>query len=119
MSVKRFSMPCFATHGHPLQEDLIGYIIQASDYDALVAQNKKLEEEIVTLKKQLATANKAIPKKAKNGPKFVIRVPIDEDDPDWMIVTDLVTGEPQIFYSQEEADKAGIIFGQYKVEKFK
>jgi 6-phosphogluconolactonase (cycloisomerase 2 family) len=115
---KRYIMPCFVSHKHQLIEDTDGYIIQASDYDTLLVEVQKLKDENASLKKQLEEASKveAKPaKKKKSGPKYVLKVPIDEED--WITVTDLKTEEILTFDSKEEAEKAGLPYGVFKVEK--
>ena len=124
--VKKFTMPCHASHRHGLAEDVNGYIVQASDYDSLYNEKTKLEEKSVLLQKQInelqrkyedleKQKNPKIAKKKKGG--WVVKVPVDEDE--WIYLTDLKTNERMVFETEEEAVKYGALQGVHKVEKIK
>lgn len=132
---KRYTMPCFISHNHGLTEAADGYIVNASDYDLLVEENKKLrlknpptkevdnsglteeilklKEEIAALKRQLAVAKKG----GRKTVKYALKVPMDEDE--WIFVTDVSTEETVTYDTQVEAEEAGKKWGQFKIEKVK
>ena len=134
---KRYIMPCFISHNHGLTESAEGYIVNASDYDLLLEENKKLKskapaapkeiensgfadeiiklkEEIASLKKQLASSKKSNNRKTV---KYSLKVPMDEDE--WIFVTDVSIEEVVRYDTLAEAEEAGKKWGQYKIEKVK
>jgi hypothetical protein len=122
--VKRYKMPCFEKDRHGLEEDPRGYIVQASDYDALVTETNNLRNEVESLRRQLTEALKAAADAAKDTGKkkapvgkWAIKIPIDEED--WIFVTDLSEGGIQTYPTKAEAEKAGTTFGQFRIEKLR
>ena len=120
--IKRYKMPCFETQRHGLQEDPEGYIVNAVDYDALVAEMKVLRRENDSLKDQLkeaiataAAAELSGGKKKKVSVKWAIKVQIDENE--WELLRDLSDGSVLTYGSRADAEKAGAPHGSFKVEK--